>query len=371
MRSASARKSSVTLTRALGLADHGDPTSGGDPRPPSPRRSRGPGPRRPGRAAGRRTPSSASTCRHRRRRPAAGRGRPGRRSASAALRDSTLPAWTSDGSAAGMPSVTDSRPFSLRLERVPVRLDLLGRRRRWPSPNTCGWRATSLVDDAVGDVVDRPRLVGVLGGDAGVEHHLQQQVAELLAQPVASRLLDRLDGLVGLLDEVLDERRVRLPGVPRAAARASAAGPSPRRGRAAARRAGRAVARHQPSGGRRGEVVGRRAEGQRRRVPGAVARARPSCRAPSLSAMTASTTAWPCSSAEPFGASAMPSSCAWRFSVTIGLDLRRRDALLDEQSARRPPGRPACAVVVGQLLVDLPLGDDDALALGELSTARW
>ena len=79
----------------------------------------------------------------------------------------------------------------------------------------------------------------VLLGDPGVEHHLQQHVAELLGhvRPVAG--LDRLDRLVRLLDEVRHQRLVRLLGVPRAAARASAAGPSRRPGRAAGSRARR------------------------------------------------------------------------------------------------------------------------------------
>ena len=72
--------------------------------------------------------------------------------------------------------------------------------------------------DAGGDVVDRPRLARVLLGDPGVEHDLQQHVAELLAHRRAVTGLDRLDRLVGLLGQVGDQRLVGLLGVPRASA---------------------------------------------------------------------------------------------------------------------------------------------------------
>ncbi len=77
--------------------------------------------------------------------------------------------------------------------------------------------ADELVDDVAGHVVHRPRLGLVLLGDPGVEHHLKQQVAELLAEVVAVPGLDRLEGLVGLLEQVRRQRAVRLLAVPRAA----------------------------------------------------------------------------------------------------------------------------------------------------------
>src|SRR3954470_11284312 len=75
-----------------------------------------------------------------------------------------------------------------------------------------------LLDDPRGDVVYREWLVGVLTGHARMEHDLEQQVAELLAQVVAVAALDRLDRLVRLLDQIADERLVRLLSVPRALA---------------------------------------------------------------------------------------------------------------------------------------------------------
>ena len=88
------------------------------------------------------------------------------------------------------------------------------------SPNTCGWRRTSLSWIALRDVGDREPTL--LLGDRGVELDLVEQVAELLDQRlvggrvVGVELLDRVDDLVGLLDEVGDQRRVGLLDVPRA-----------------------------------------------------------------------------------------------------------------------------------------------------------
>ncbi len=59
----------------------------------------------------------------------------------------------------------------------------------------------------------------MLLGDPGVEEHLEQHVAQLLAQRPPVTLLDRLDQLVRLLDQVLHQALVRLLGVPGAAAR--------------------------------------------------------------------------------------------------------------------------------------------------------
>jgi hypothetical protein len=74
-----------------------------------------------------------------------------------------------------------------------------------------------LRDEVPGDVVDR-EAVGILGGDRGVEQHLQRHVAELLAHRGPIVLLDRVVQLVALLDEVLEQGGVGLLGVPRAAA---------------------------------------------------------------------------------------------------------------------------------------------------------
>ena len=82
--------------------------------------------------------------------------------------------------------------------------------------------------DAVGHVVHgEPGAVGPLGGDPGVEHHLEQDITEFLAQrrPVAA--FQRVQRLVGLLDQVGRQRLVRLPGVPRAPAGAGCPSPTP------------------------------------------------------------------------------------------------------------------------------------------------
>ncbi len=78
--------------------------------------------------------------------------------------------------------------------------------------------AYQLGDDVSRDVVDGPAAVRVLSSDARMEDHLEQQVTELLAQVIAVAGLDRLDRLVGLLDQVGDQRLVGLLRVPGAAA---------------------------------------------------------------------------------------------------------------------------------------------------------
>ncbi len=76
-----------------------------------------------------------------------------------------------------------------------------------------------LVVHAGGDVGDREPAL--LLGDRGVELDLVQQVAEFLDQVVVGRRvvgverLERVDDLVGLLEEVRDQRFVRLFDVPR------------------------------------------------------------------------------------------------------------------------------------------------------------
>ena len=66
----------------------------------------------------------------------------------------------------------------------------------------------------VGQVED-----SVLGGELGVEDDLEQQVAELLGQLRRRPGLERVVDLVGLLEQVLAQRRVGLLAVPRAAVR--------------------------------------------------------------------------------------------------------------------------------------------------------
>src|SRR5690625_4838684 len=64
------------------------------------------------------------------------------------------------------------------------------------------------------DVVDRPRMVVTFRGDSGVEQDLEQEVAEFLAQVVIVAGLDRLESLVGLLEQVGGQAAVGLLGVP-------------------------------------------------------------------------------------------------------------------------------------------------------------
>ena len=72
--------------------------------------------------------------------------------------------------------------------------------------------AVHLLDDVAGHVVDG-ELAGLLG-DHGVEVDLEQQVAELLAQVRHVAGVDRLERLVGLLEQVARQRAVGLPGLP-------------------------------------------------------------------------------------------------------------------------------------------------------------
>ena len=74
-----------------------------------------------------------------------------------------------------------------------------------------------LLGDGTRDVVEveRPLLLG----HARVEDHLQEQVAELVAEVLAIFAFDRVDHLVGLLDRVRGDAREGLRDVPGAAAR--------------------------------------------------------------------------------------------------------------------------------------------------------
>ena len=73
-----------------------------------------------------------------------------------------------------------------------------------------------LVKTTAGDVVQR-EVTGLLGDDR-VDHHLEQQVAELVAQRGRVARLDRLDDLLRLLPHVGDQRGVGLLPLPGALA---------------------------------------------------------------------------------------------------------------------------------------------------------
>ena len=81
--------------------------------------------------------------------------------------------------------------------------------------------AHQLGDDAARDVVDAELPLGE--AQLGLEDDLQQQIAQLLAVVVDVAGGQRVDHLVGLLDEVGDQRLQRLLAVPGAAVRAPAA----------------------------------------------------------------------------------------------------------------------------------------------------
>jgi hypothetical protein len=99
------------------------------------------------------------------------------------------------------------------LQPVPVGLHLVGVGHVEPGEHV-RVPVHELVHDPAGDVVDGERVVRVLLGDPGVEDHLEQQVAQLLAQVRAVLGVDRLERLVGLLEQVLRQRPVGLLAVP-------------------------------------------------------------------------------------------------------------------------------------------------------------
>ena len=85
--------------------------------------------------------------------------------------------------------------------------------------------ADQFVDQVACDLLDAEGVRVAFLRQPGVEEHLQQQVAEFLAQQRGVVALDRLDDLEAFLDQVAGERLVRLRGVPRDNRPASGAGP--------------------------------------------------------------------------------------------------------------------------------------------------
>ena len=83
------------------------------------------------------------------------------------------------------------------------------------SPNTCGWRriSFSVIACTTSPKCERALLLG----HAGVEHDLQQQVAELVLQVIEIAAADRVGDLVGFLDGVGRDGREILLQVPRTA----------------------------------------------------------------------------------------------------------------------------------------------------------
>ena len=110
------------------------------------------------------------------------------------------------------------------------------------SPNTCGWRRTSLscTPRATSAIVNRPCCSAIVAWNS--IWYSRSPSSSISCSSVrgssASRPLDRVDHLVGLLDQVGDERPVGLLDVPRALL---------------AQRAGELMEAHVPGGDRRGE----------------------------------------------------------------------------------------------------------------------
>ena len=105
-------------------------------------------------------------------------------------------------------------PFSLRLDLLPVPEDLVGVLRVHVAEDV-RVAMNELLDDAGDDVVDGERAL--LAAELGLEHDLEEQVAELLADRLAVAGVDGVDDLAGLLEGVFPERFERLLAVPRAA----------------------------------------------------------------------------------------------------------------------------------------------------------
>ncbi len=107
-----------------------------------------------------------------------------------------------------------------RLDPLPLFLDL---GRRQIATAALGGAAAEdvrvpsdqLGDDGVGRVGDGEGTV--LGADLGDEHRFEQQVAELVTQRAGVAAVDRIDDLVGFLQDERPERGQRLLSVPRAA----------------------------------------------------------------------------------------------------------------------------------------------------------
>jgi hypothetical protein len=106
----------------------------------------------------------------------------------------------------------------LGLDPLPVHEDLV-RAGDLDLPEHVRVPPDQLLHDPARDVVHVPRAF--VGRHLRVEDDLQQDVAELLAQAIAVVRVDRVEHLVGLLEEVAREARVVLLEVPGTPARAA------------------------------------------------------------------------------------------------------------------------------------------------------
>ena len=104
----------------------------------------------------------------------------------------------------------------LALELIPVAQDLLGRADLDRAENM-RMAVDQLFADTVRHVADVEHAFFLF--HLGVEHDLQQHVAELFFQMLGVLLVDRLADLIGLLNEVAADGLVILLPIPHAAVR--------------------------------------------------------------------------------------------------------------------------------------------------------
>ena len=118
-----------------------------------------------------------------------------------------------------MPSNTDERPFSAFLRSSQLAATCSASSASVLAEHV-GVAAVELVVHAAGDVGEGE--LARLGGEGGVEHDLEQQVAQLLLEVLVALAglgvdaVEGVDDLVGLLEQVALERLVGLLLVPRA-----------------------------------------------------------------------------------------------------------------------------------------------------------
>ena len=196
-------------------------------RTPGPPRGGAPGsrPKTAGRRAPPRVPSGRASSRRRRARPAprrswradpshrASRSRPAPPAHRACARG------VSAGSAMGTSASAPASPRAARSSRF-IRSQAAvcsAASATTASPKTCGCRRVSLsqIASTTSSKANALRFRGKLR----VERDLEQQVAELVAQPREVALLDRIRHLVGFLERVRRDGAEILLQVPRAAAR--------------------------------------------------------------------------------------------------------------------------------------------------------
>ena len=124
----------------------------------------------------------------------------------------------------GTPSTADVRPFSARFSSSQRTSTWAARVRRRVAEHVRVAR-DELVDDAAGDVVDVPRGVVLLGAIRAWNTTWSRRSPSSSRNAASSPDLDRLDGLVRLLEEVGHQRRVRSARRPTGSRPATAAGP--------------------------------------------------------------------------------------------------------------------------------------------------